>query len=83
MYWQRRADKAARVGDWKWISIAKGEMLYNLKNDLGEKKDLSKSNPEKLKNMREHFANWKKEMAEAEPRGPSAIINKYFESVQA
>lgn len=70
MYWQRRADKAARVGNWKWVESVKGNGLFDLSKDVGEKHDLSTSHPEKLMEMKSHFANWKKEMAEAEPRGP-------------
>ncbi|QDT43967.1 Arylsulfatase [Gimesia alba] len=70
MYWQRRADKAARVGNWKWVESAKGNGLFDLSKDVSEKHDLSQTHPEKLKEMKAHFANWKKEMAEAEPRGP-------------
>jgi len=70
MYWQRRADKAARVGHWKWVESVKGNGLFDLSQDVSEKRDLSKTHPEKLKEMKAHFANWKKEMVEAEPRGP-------------
>ncbi len=70
MYWQRRAGKGARVGNWKWVESAKGNGLFDLSQDVGEKHDLSKKYPEKLKEMKTHFANWKKEMAKAEPRGP-------------
>lgn len=70
MYWQRRADKAARVGNWKWVESVKGSGLFDLSKDVSEKHDLSKTHPEKLQEMKAHFANWKKEMAESEPRGP-------------
>ena len=70
MYWQRRADKAARVGNWKWVESVKGNGLFDLSQDVSEKHDLSITHPEKLKEMKSHFANWKKEMAKAEPRGP-------------
>jgi len=70
MFWQRRGDKAARVGNWKWLDSAKGQGLYDLSTDIGEKKDLSKEKPEVLKMMQEHFAAWRKEMDETEPRGP-------------
>lgn len=70
MYWQRRADKAARVGHWKWVESVKGNGLFDLSTDVGEQRDLSKTHPGKLKEMKQHFANWKKEMADAEPRGP-------------
>jgi arylsulfatase A len=70
MYWQRRADKAARVGNWKWVESVKGNGLFDLSQDVSEEHDLSKSHPGKLKEMKAHFANWKKEMAKAQPRGP-------------
>ena len=70
MFWQRRSDKAARVGNWKWLDSAKGKGLYDLSNDIGETKDLSKEKPEVLQMMQARFAGWRKEMDETEPRGP-------------
>jgi len=70
MFWQRRGDKAARIGQWKWLESAKGRGLYDLSTDLGESEDLSKEKPEVLEMMREKFAAWRKIMDEAEPRGP-------------
>jgi arylsulfatase A-like enzyme len=70
MFWQRRTDKAARVGNWKWLDSAKGKGLYDLSTDISEKKDLSKEKPEVLKMMQEQFAAWRKTMDETEPRGP-------------
>ncbi|WP_395746291.1 sulfatase-like hydrolase/transferase [Prosthecobacter sp.] len=70
MFWQRRADKAARVGNWKWVESGKGGGLFDLSTDLGEKKDLSAEKPEVVKMMRERFAAWRAEMDASEPRGP-------------
>ncbi len=70
MFWQRKLDKAARVGHWKWVESSRGNGLFDLRTDLSEKHDLSKSKPEILKMMKARFANWKKEMEAAEPRGP-------------
>ena len=70
MFWQRRGDRAARVGNWKWVDSKKGTGLFDLSTDLGEKKDLSKQKPEVLKMVKSRFANWKEQMARAEPRGP-------------
>ena len=70
MFWQRRLDKAARVGHWKWLDSAKGKGLYDLSNDIGETKDLSEEKPEVLKMMQARFAAWRKEMDATEPRGP-------------
>lgn len=70
MFWQRRSDKAARVGHWKWLDSAKGKGLYDLRTDIGENHDLSAEKPEVLAMIKERFAAWRKAMDEAEPRGP-------------
>jgi arylsulfatase A-like enzyme len=70
MFWQRRGDKAARVGSWKWVDSGRGGGLFNLAEDIGEENDLSTSKPEVLRRVKSRFAAWRKEMDEAEPRGP-------------
>jgi len=70
MFWQRRLDKGARVGHWKWVESSRGTGLFDLRTDLSEKHDLSKAKPEVLKMMKARFANWKKQMKAAAPRGP-------------
>ena len=70
MFWQRRHDIGVRVGDWKWVNSSRGSGLFNLKTDIGEQQDLSATHPEKLKELKQHFARWKKQMNAAEPRGP-------------
>ena len=70
MYWERRSDRAARVGNWKWVQSAKGNGLFDLSTDLSEKKDLTTEKPEIAAMMKSKFAGWKQEMDKAEPRGP-------------
>ena len=70
MFWQRRGDKAARVGNYKWIESSRGSGLFDLSKDIEEKNDLSKENPQLLASVKARFDNWKKEMAAAEPRRP-------------
>jgi arylsulfatase A len=70
MFWQRRADKAARAGHWKWVESAKGNGLYDLSRDIGEQHDLSQDRPDKLREMKARFKRWCREMDKAEPRGP-------------
>ena len=70
MFWQRKLDKAARVGHWKWVESSRGNGLFDLRHDIGERRDLSKERPEILKRVQARFANWKKQMQAAEPRGP-------------
>ncbi|MBT4225868.1 MAG: sulfatase-like hydrolase/transferase [Opitutae bacterium] len=70
MFWQRRLDKAARVGHWKWVESSRGNGLFDLSKDLSEKNDLSSQHPEILAKLKKRFLNWKEKMATAEPRGP-------------
>lgn len=70
MFWKRREDRAARVGDWKWVASRRGGGLFDLSRDISEEHDLSAERPEKLKMVEARFAAWQKRMQEAEPRGP-------------
>jgi arylsulfatase A-like enzyme len=70
MFWQRRGDKAARVGNWKWLESERGTGLYDLGTDAGETKDLSKEKPDVLAKLKTRFDAWRKEMDASEPRGP-------------
>ena len=71
MYWERRSQRAARVGNWKWVDMGGANTgLFDLATDLGEKRDLSKEKPDVLAMMRTKFDGWKKEMDASEPRGP-------------
>lgn len=70
MFWQRRGDRAARVGRWKWVESARGSGLFDLETDLSEQRDLAAEKPEILAAVQKRFAAWQKAMGEAEPRGP-------------
>ncbi|MBM3859750.1 MAG: N-acetylgalactosamine-6-sulfatase [Verrucomicrobia bacterium] len=70
MFWQRRADKAARVGNFKWADSAKHKGLYDLSVDIEERNDLSAEKPDVLARVKARFDAWRKEMDAAEPRGP-------------
>ena len=71
MFWERRSQRAARVGSWKWVEMGgKNSGLFDLTQDLGEQKDLSREKPEILAMIRGKFDAWKKEMDASEPRGP-------------
>jgi arylsulfatase A-like enzyme len=70
MFWQRKSDKAARVGDFKWVESSRGSGLFDLSVDIGEQHDLSKEKPDVLRRVKSRFEAWKRLMAEAEPRRP-------------
>jgi len=70
MFWQRRKDRAARVGNYKWVDSAAGKGLFDLSQDIGEKHDLSAERPEVLQRLEARFAAWQRDVDAAEPRGP-------------
>jgi arylsulfatase A-like enzyme len=71
MFWERRSQRAARVGTWKWVEMGeRGSGLFDLAKDLGETKDLAREKPDVLAMVRGKFEAWKKEMDASEPRGP-------------
>lgn len=70
MFWERRDDRAARVGRWKWVESARGNGLFDLSQDIGEQHDLSQEKPDVVQHVKSRFIAWKKRMEEAEPRGP-------------
>jgi arylsulfatase A-like enzyme len=59
--WRTTPAGAVRRGDWKLIEFFEdGRVeLYNLKDDIGETKDLSAKLPEKTKEMRRLIADWR------------------------
>jgi len=70
MFFQRRAGKAARIGEYKWIDSPGANGLYHLPTDPGEQRDLSGSKPELFHQARSRWQAWRAEMDAAEPRGP-------------
>jgi arylsulfatase A-like enzyme len=70
MFWQYRGDRAARGGRWKWVDSRRGGGLFDLDADLGETRDLSRERPDVLQHLKERWAAWRKQMDDAEPRGP-------------
>jgi arylsulfatase A len=70
MFWQRRDDKAARVGVYKWVAGETGGGVFDLSRDEGEEHDLSAQRPELAARLKARFDAWRREMDAAEPRGP-------------
>ncbi|MEM9586446.1 MAG: sulfatase-like hydrolase/transferase [Planctomycetota bacterium] len=71
MFWKRADRRAARVGSWKWVDMpGKGGGLFDLRDDIGEQRDLSGERPSVLRRVQEAYAKWEAEMEAVEPRGP-------------
>ncbi|MEP3837804.1 MAG: sulfatase-like hydrolase/transferase [Algibacter sp.] len=66
LYWVFGSKKAIRDGDWKLVTNEtegkESVELFNLKNDLSEKQDLSANEPVRVKNMLSQLENWQKEV---------------------
>ena len=68
-YFRTRPVSVVRQGDWKLIEhYETGKLeLYNIRQDISEKKDLSVTNPRKAKELYELLEKWKKEVNAPEP----------------
>ncbi len=62
-----RQQKAVRHGSWKYIQDSNVEMLFNLAEDIGERRDLSFAEPEKFADLKRHLAAWERELAQEQP----------------
>jgi arylsulfatase A len=70
MFWKRQDREAARVGRWKWVNNGGEKFLFDLSQDVGEKKNLIDALPDQAAELEQHFRRWQQEMDAAEPRGP-------------
>jgi arylsulfatase A-like enzyme len=61
--WRTTPVSLVQIGDWKLMEyLEDGRLeLYNLKDDLGETKNLATTNPEKAKELHERLIAWRKE----------------------
>jgi arylsulfatase A-like enzyme len=67
LYWRFGEQWAIRKGDWKLcanrIDGVKNVKLFNLKDDIGEAKDLSAEQPDKVKDLKDLWDKWSAEQA--------------------
>jgi hypothetical protein len=65
LFWHKLWFSAMRSGPWKLIYVQDyGYALYNLEDDLSERKDFSKSMPERVEKMAKSMNLWKSELIE-------------------
>lgn len=63
LFWRMGRDKAIRKGPWKLcIKGKKAPELFNLDDDIGEKKDLAKEHPELVSHLQQALSVWEKEV---------------------
>lgn len=74
LYWRLGEQNAIRQGDWKLVQYDRAAdnessrsvtspKLYNLKDDIGESRDLAATNPEKVAELEKQWKVWSKELA--------------------
>ncbi len=61
---------AMRAGDWKLLEYYEDNRveLFNLKEDLGETKDLANQHPQRAAQLRKQLQHWRDEVGAREPR---------------
>jgi len=77
-YWRGVPSSMIVKGDWKLIHFFEDNSteLYNLKEDIGEQKDLSKINPDKTKELFSELQQWQKDTKADIPRA----LNESFDA---
>ncbi len=60
LFWRMkfRAQKAARSGDWKYLSVDGYEYLFNLAEDERERANVIRRYPEQLARLKQKYADW-------------------------
>jgi len=62
LYWRFGQQWAIRMGDWKLLGQGGDPELYNLRNDIGESRNLASSEPGKLKELQSAWQSWSAQM---------------------
>jgi len=64
LFWRSCFNRAVRKGDWKLIVDERSgrKLLYNMRADKVEHRDLSAGNPETIEELMNHFRAWEKGM---------------------
>jgi hypothetical protein len=56
-----------RHGDWKYLQDGNVDLLFNLKDDLGERRDVYRHHPQVMTDLKQRLATWESEMARHQP----------------
>jgi arylsulfatase A len=62
-----RQQKAVRHGDWKYLKDGNVEMLFDLRNDVGERHDLYRKHPDIMADLKRRLTAWENELAQITP----------------
>ncbi len=64
LYWRmnHRGQRAARLGDWKYLTVDGHEYLFNIPADERERANLAAHEPERLNSLRQAWLDWEATM---------------------
>jgi arylsulfatase A len=62
LFWRRGESRAVRRGPWKLVGIDQDFKLFNLDEDIGERKDVSTENPALVKALIESLETWERDV---------------------
>ena len=76
LFWKMlfRDQKAARSGDWKYLSVEGDEFLFNLAKDERERANYGKREPKRLASLRERYLAWEAQLP-AHPDATYSVVN--------
>lgn len=77
--WEAHTAWAARAGDWKLVKEKEGLQLFNLAQDIGERMDLAKTRPDKVKALEDAYRGWYASMTPPPARRPGCMDMRYAE----
>jgi arylsulfatase A-like enzyme len=63
LFWRHGNQKAVRRGPWKLRVQGEAVELYNLEEDLGEKKNLADARPEMVKALQDELSVWERDVS--------------------
>ena len=88
LFWRFGSQMAVRQGDWvlvrpsmgakEYEKIAKTAMLFNVKEDIGQQKDLADENPVRVRMMQSEWDRWNAELMT--PRWPATFKGQPFKN---
>ena len=70
LFWRMAQEdqyKAVRDGDWKYLKDEKGEYLFDLSKDPGEKNDLKEKQKDIFESLKSKYATWEKSVLSPVP----------------
>jgi arylsulfatase A-like enzyme len=65
--YQEVQQKALRFGKWKYLQNEKGEFLFDLSSDPGEKNNMKEKNTDIFENLKSKYAEWEKTVLKPVP----------------